>query len=707
MKDIINKLNYKKCILIYTILFLGIFGFAYAGFFRSGKSFVTNMDGVDQYYPGFLYFGQYLRQLGRNILSGHFVLPKFDLAIGMGEDIVGSLNYYGFGDPIYLISAFAKDSAPFVYSFSFFIRLYLAGAAFMIYCREMRLKAIYSLGGAFCFIINGFTYGGVTSYMGWASVLIYLPLMLTGVERIFKGKKKGGLLILLSSVYAGFCGFYFFYMSCVFLVVYCIGRGLSIFGLKDFKTIIQRSFMAAFPVILGIGLSAPIFFPSVLGFLGSERADISIFDIIFSRKNWTPYWPVYLSFINQPARYYFKYICKITIVEYIAVVAAFFLPKSKGKLQLCIANTVTVLVVALPITGYIFSGFGESGFEVNCRWAFLIHFLFAMTLVYVLSADWGHRLKGIKPYIGILCMVGVMINTAYYPINNGASKGGRIQPENLVINTDSPVAHVDMIMEDPQLFRVSTDRFLTTADRPENAAMYKGYNGIVYWLSIMNSNTQKAVNEFTGEELEWRSDGFLHDEILETVMGVKYYLHKGEDKAPDGYVKLLETDYYGEKWEVYENTSYYGLSYIRPSAEADILWQEMIDEKNAEASDYRAYFETIMSMATVDGITEESYDKQNSIYTLKAEADQGEELVVAIPYSKGWSAYVDGKKTQIIQKDIMFMTLPLGDAGSHSIELKYRSPGFDTGCMVALFTLLILLTAVIFKGISRKKAEEQ
>lgn len=704
-----NKLDYKKCTLIYILLFIAVFGGAYAGFFLKGNSFITKMDGVDQYYPGFIYFGQYLRNFVKDLFAGHFVLPKFDMSIGMGEDIVGSLNYYGFGDPVYLLAAFAVGKwGPVIYSISFFIRLFGAGLAFMIYCREMGLNPVYSLGGAFCFIINGFTYGGVTSYMGWASVLIYLPLMLTGVERIFKDRKKGELLILLSSVYAGFCGFYFFYMSCVFLVIYCVGRGIAIFGIKNIKTIVLKSLQGAWPVIVGIGLSAPVFFPSVLGFLGSERSDISIFDIIFCRKNWTPYWPVYLSFINQPARYYFKYICKITIVEYLAVVAAFFLPKSKGKIQLCVANTVIALVVALPITGYIFSGFGESGFEVNCRWAFLIHFLFAMTLVYVLSADWGDRLRKIKNTVCLLVVIAAIINTAYYPYKNSTSASGRIDNENVLRNTDSPVVHSEQIMNDSQVFRVSTDRFLTTADRPENTAMYKGYNGIVYWLSIMNNCTQKAVNEFTGLEQEWRSDGFSHVAAFETVMGVKYYLHKGDDAVPEGYKHLADLDYYGETWGIYENENYHGLSYVRDKEMSDQLWADMIENKSADSKAYEAYFEKLLANSARDALLQENYDNKENIYSVSLAANKGDELVVAIPYSKGWCAFVDGIKTEISQKDIMFMAVPISKDKEHTVVLKYKSPGFDIGCKTALFTILLMLAGWLVKArVFGKRKEEE
>lgn len=677
--------GYKQSFIIYSVLFVILFAAAYIGYFASGRTFITKIDGVDQYYMSFLYFGKYLR----GMLQG---APMYDLSIGMGEDIIGSLNYYGFWDPVYLISVFADGSlAPYLFSFSFFVRLFIAGCAFMVYCREMKIEPLAATAGAFCFIVNGFTYGGVSSYMGWASVLIYLPLFLTGVERIFKGKKKGGILILLMSVYAGLCGFYFLYMSCVFLVVYCIGRGIAVFGIKNIKTILLKSLTAALFLVLGIAVSAPIFFPSVLGFMGSERADISIFDIIFNKKNWTPYWPVYLSFINKSARYYFKYICKITLAEYAAVIAAFFLPRSKGKLQLCIANVVIFLVVALPITGYIFSGFGESGFEVNTRWAFLIHFVFAMTLMYVLSADWKEQLVRYRAWIITAAFVAVMVNVGYFVFNNAASQGGRIDLENLKRNMDSPVVYSKVIAEDGGLYRVSADRFLTTADRPENTAMIKDYNGITYWLSIMNNYTQKTVNELTGLDEEWRSDGFSHDGVYETMMGVKYYLHKGNAPVPEGYVKVEDIDYYDEAWEVYENTSAFGLAYVRNAGEAKQQWDNR--------SDYGSYYSRMRDIAASDCRVENLvYDKYRDTISCSALGSEGDELILSVPFSEGWEAFVDGQRADIAVKDIMCMSIPLSGEGSHEILLKYHSRGFEAGKRLSAVIVCILLF-VLFEGL--------
>lgn len=64
--------------------------------------------------------------------------------------------------------------------------------------------------------------------------------------------------------------------------------------------------------------------------------------------------------------------------------------------------------------------------------------------------------------------------------------------------------------------------------------------------------------------------------------------------------------------------------------------------------------------------------------TGKITLDKAKILCLSIPYSKGWTATVDGKPARIYQANSMFMGLPL-EAGTHEIELRYKTPGSKIG----------------------------
>ena len=60
--------------------------------------------------------------------------------------------------------------------------------------------------------------------------------------------------------------------------------------------------------------------------------------------------------------------------------------------------------------------------------------------------------------------------------------------------------------------------------------------------------------------------------------------------------------------------------------------------------------------------------------------DTSKLLCLTIPYSKGWTAYVDGKKTEILRTNPMYSGIVL-DKGNHLVELKYFTPGLKAGLL--------------------------
>lgn len=69
-------------------------------------------------------------------------------------------------------------------------------------------------------------------------------------------------------------------------------------------------------------------------------------------------------------------------------------------------------------------------------------------------------------------------------------------------------------------------------------------------------------------------------------------------------------------------------------------------------------------------------------------------LVMSIPYEAGWTLYVDGKETEILDFKETFISVYL-EEGHHDIELRYMTPGLKVGAMlsaacVGLFVLTML-----------------
>lgn len=85
--------------------------------------------------------------------------------------------------------------------------------------------------------------------------------------------------------------------------------------------------------------------------------------------------------------------------------------------------------------------------------------------------------------------------------------------------------------------------------------------------------------------------------------------------------------------------------------------------------------------------------------------DKEKLLCLSIPYSKGWTLYVDGKETDLLQTNVMYMGVPL-TAGEHQIELRYTTPYLKIGLLLsgvgfAAFIAMLLILRVRRKHVTR------
>ena len=104
-------------------------------------SLIKGDDGMDQFYPVFVYCGKYIRGVLKGILQGEFCLPQFDFSIGMGEGVIPVLNYYGFGDPFMLLSAVVPVRySIYAYTAMILIKMYVSGFGFIYYIRAAVLS---------------------------------------------------------------------------------------------------------------------------------------------------------------------------------------------------------------------------------------------------------------------------------------------------------------------------------------------------------------------------------------------------------------------------------------------------------------------------------------------------------------------------------------------------------------------------------------
>lgn len=72
---------------------------------------------------------------------------------------------------------------------------------------------------------------------------------------------------------------------------------------------------------------------------------------------------------------------------------------------------------------------------------------------------------------------------------------------------------------------------------------------------------------------------------------------------------------------------------------------------------------------------------------------------VAVPYSSGWKAYVDGQEVPVFVSGIKYMGIEVS-AGKHEIRFEYSTPGLITGTVLStIFIMLLLVWSLHERGI--------
>lgn len=93
---------------------------------------------------------------------------------------------------------------------------------------------------------------------------------------------------------------------------------------------------------------------------------------------------------------------------------------------------------------------------------------------------------------------------------------------------------------------------------------------------------------------------------------------------------------------------------------------------------------------------------KNDYITGTISLDKAQIVCFSLPYDKGWSAYVDGEKVELLKANIMYSALDIGE-GEHSIKLVYHTPGLNSGVCVSLITLLGICVLAVFRKKQMKK----
>ena len=359
---------------LYTVFFIFVCTGVFIYFAQTRTSLVWDPDGTAQHFTVFAYYGEYLRELISNFLSGNFAIKQFDFSIGLGSDVLTSMHYYAIGDPLNLLSVFVpvKYSA---YGFSALIllRYYLSGLSFCALAKYKNVSKLGALSGAALYMFTAYTMYMAVRHPSFLSPMIYFPLLILGVEMIFDRKRP--YLFVLSVFLMAASSFYFFYVVTLFIMLYIFVRLFFVYKKNFIKGFFTSLLRFASLYILGVLMAAVIFLPIVSVFLSSGRAGVeyplsALFD--------TEYYKQFLTAFTD-----FKPIANNTLMGFtslgIAGVIMLFLSRKKHYF-LKVSFIILTVMMMIPAVGKIANGFSYVVNRWTWAYALCVAFIFAVSV---------------------------------------------------------------------------------------------------------------------------------------------------------------------------------------------------------------------------------------------------------------------------------------------------------------------------------------
>lgn len=329
----------------YLIVAMGIFSY----FIVHHKSLIWDVDGLQQHFNALMYERRWLRHIGSVLLREHRLdIPLWDMNIGYGSDILTTLNYYVIGDPLnFLVALVPKQEQvePF-YEFLVLLRIYLAGLAFSCYCHTQKKRGTPVLFGSLIYAFSTWTLIGMR-HPFFLNPLIFLPLLIAGIDQIFAKKKPWLYMGVLTC--ALMSNFYFAYMLCIIIVFYDIWKYFLVehkFQLKRVGYWVGRFLVYS---LISAATAGVLLLPTIMTTLGTGRMQAkSYYPAIYPLSYYIDFITGYLT--GGAAHW--------TKMGYTAlcVLALFVLFSERQRKHLKIAFVLLTVLLLFPFFGHLMNG---------------------------------------------------------------------------------------------------------------------------------------------------------------------------------------------------------------------------------------------------------------------------------------------------------------------------------------------------------------
>ena len=192
-------------------------------------------------------------------MTGKF--PLYTSRVFIGTDNIGSNSYYCLLDPFLIpMVLFPRNWIPQYYCMATIAKFIVTAFAMRAYLRIMNISEMISRVGALAVAFSGYM-NFMVGFPVWVSAIVYMPLVLFGLERIIQCQKP--FWLILAIFLEGITSFFALVTVCLFGVMYALWRFFFTIKNRDGKTNIKVMVMGVTAFAIGLCLCSFSLIPSI------------------------------------------------------------------------------------------------------------------------------------------------------------------------------------------------------------------------------------------------------------------------------------------------------------------------------------------------------------------------------------------------------------------------------------------------------------
>ncbi len=662
----------------------------------------------------------------------------------LGSNFIGTFSFYNLFSPYNLISfIFPENIYEYIIGPIYILKYAVSGLTSYLYLKRYVKNKNYALVGSLLYTFSGYMLTN-TLFYHFHDVVSFFPLLLYSLDELIYNNKKNKFT--LSIALCAFTNWFFFIGECVFLILYFLVKTFT----KDYKITKEKLLTIIIEGTIGCALASIVLIPSALFTLGNTRLtnNWSIIEMLF-------YPPVnYIEIIRAiifPSEvmnirgiltnYNYKSIELYLPIIGITLAFSYFIKNKKKWESILMIILTTFMFIPLLNSSFIL-------FQNNyyARWFFMptlilslmsikaldkkesitpgikatITLLLTFIIMLIIYKIFGNIIKDL-PYF-IMMITFMLINLILTNIIIKKENNTKLLiiaififitiwgNFNVYYYKEKNINTKDMYytyLKSNELLNIEPNtRTNSTSTCDYNYGYMLKNNNIRTFNSNINSSTFEFYKT-TDKERKVKTKISVKNKKLNDFLGVKYIIScNNEDLTKYGYT-LYETQ---EPYRIYKNNEYmqfgFGINEFITEEEYKKMKKEdrisILNKKAVLTSEQIEKYKTLIGKKATYKKQEFEFTKNG--FTSTIETTEETLAIYTIPYDKGWTAFINGKKVNIEKVDNGLIGIKI-NKGINNINFKYKTPGLKTGLIISNISLITFIIYIIINKKRGKKNE--